>query len=376
MLMDDPSTASRLVNELMLVSVMVGGTGAEAFAAALAEAGAAAEALAGPDPESGYDLAVLLGAPDPDAASDMHGLVQSLTQASERLLLVPVPSDGDDGGRSSPPLPGLTRWFEIFAELGYQPVVDFDAGFVAAGAFLVDRGATAAESELAAFADRLQSVPAAAPLAAPPQADFALQAELAALRDRLPQLEAQVDHLVYESAEAKAALQEAQSRNAGWDGLRGWVNAAVRDRARDTLAALRHDLPILKILRGPDAPPIALSLPRQHPAGGWLSRLFGSSAAAPGPAPVELEETALVRASRYFDPAWYIASTPELCAGECIDPVFHYVFVGSVRRADPGPWFDTGAYLAANPAAAESGMSALAHALRSGAPEVQQEISA
>jgi len=76
----------------------------------------------------------------------------------------------------------------------------------------------------------------------------------------------------------------------------------------------------------------------------------------------------------YFDPAWYIASTPELCTGECLDPVFHYVLVGALRRADPGPWFDTQAYLAAHPAAADSGLSPLGHALRSGAPEVQQEV--
>jgi hypothetical protein len=366
MFMDDQLTASRLVNELMLVSVLVGGTGAEAFAAALTEAGAAAEALAGPDPDPGYDLAVLLGAPDPDSAPEMLGLVQSLTQASERLLLVPLSAAGDD---HAPALPGLTRWFEIFAELGYQPVVDFDAGFVAAGAFLVDRGATAAESELAAFADRLQNSPATAPPATQPPPDRAVQAELDALRERLPQLEAQVDQLTYEAAHA-------EGRNTGWDGLRGWVNAAVRDPARDSLAALRHDLPILNILRGPEAPPIVPSLPRRPTAGGWLSRWFRpSAAAAPGPTPVELEETALVRASRYFDPAWYIASTPELCAGECIDPVFHYVFVGALRHADPGPWFDTQAYLAAHPEAAGSGLSALAHALRSRALEVQNEVA-
>ncbi len=362
--MDDQLTAGRLVNELMLVSVLVAGTGAEVFAAALAEAGAAAEALSVRDPEAGYDLAVLLGAPDPDTAPEMQGLVQSLTQASERLLLVPLSAAGDG---DAPALAGLTRWFEIFAELGYQPVVDFDAGFVAAGAFLVDRGATAAESELAAFADRLQNTPATTPPASQPTPDRALQAELDTLRNRLPQLESQLDHLAYEAAQAEA-------RNAGWDGLRGWVNAAVRDPARDTLAALHHDLPILKILRGPEAPPIALTPPKRQPARGWLSRLFKPSATAPGPTPVELEESALVRASRYFDPAWYIASTPELCTGESLDPVFHYVFVGALRRADPGPWFDTQAYLAAHPAAADSGLSPLGHALRSGAPEVQQEV--
>jgi len=372
MFMDHAVSAARLVNELMLVSVLVAGEGAEAFSAALAEAGAAAEALSMADPGSGYDLAVLLGAPDPDAAPDMHAFVQSLSAASERLLLVPLPPPGEDPTLAPPSLPELTRWFEIFAELGYQPVVDFDASFVAAGAFLVDRGATAAESELAAFADRLQSVPSQAPAASPPLPEPALRAELDSLHERLAEHEARALALSEEVARHEAALHAAELRNAGWDGLRDWVNAAVRDPARDTEAALRHDLPVLALLRGSDFPPIDFSLPSQPTPKGWLRRLFKPAAAekAGGAAPLVLEETAQVRASTYFDPAWYIASTPELCGGACIDPVFHYVLVGAARGADPGPWFDTAAYRASHPESASSSLSPLAHAIRAGAPEI------
>ena len=62
--------------------------------------------------------------------------------------------------------------FELFAEQGFQPVVDYDAGFLGAGAFLVDRNATAADSDLAEFAARVSVGGApeetAAPVPAPP----------------------------------------------------------------------------------------------------------------------------------------------------------------------------------------------------------------
>jgi len=356
--MDYELIAHRLVNELMLVSVVVAGEGAQAFAEALTAAGAAAEVFAGAAPQGGDDLAILLAGQDASTDGATTALVETLSQASERLLFVPLPPTDADGASTAAALPELTLWFEVFAELGYQPVVDFDAGFVAQGAFLVDRAATAAESELAAFADRLQNPPApvmAEPVAGPSAASMA---EVSALRDHLAELAAQAE-------QAEADLHEARSSNAGWDGLRAWVNAAVRDPARDTELALLRDLPRLQTLRGADAPPIDLQAPAPAPERGFFARLFGRPA-KPGVPLRVLEETALVRASAYFDPAWYIASTPELCAGETIDPVFHYVFVGALRAADPGPWFDTAAYLAEHPEVASAGQCALTHALRAG----------
>jgi hypothetical protein len=366
--MDHGVIAHRLVNELMLVSVLVAGEGAEAFAQALDGAGAAAEVLAGGPAQGGADLAILLAAHNAAADDAAQQLVGTLSQASERLLFVPLPPAGADAPGTASSLPELTRWFEIFAELGYQPVVDFDAGFVAQGAFLVDRAATAAESELAAFADRLQNPPAPAMAEPAPAPGLAVQAELASLRDRLADQEARAAELAAQAAHAEAALHEAQASNAGWDGLRAWVNASVRDPARDTERALLRDLPRLKTLRGSDAPPIDLAPPAPAPAQGFFARLFGrpGKPGAPGMELRVLQETALVRASCYFDPAWYIASTPELCTGETIDPVFHYVFVGALRGADPGPWFDSAAYVAAHPEAAETGQCALLHALRAG----------
>ena len=361
--------AQRLVSELMPVSVLVAGDGADTLAAALTEAGAMAEILVGSQGQSGCDLAILLGAPDPDAVPDLHTLIASLSEASDRLLFAPLPLRGAAPADAPPTLPALTRWFEMFADFGYQPVVGFDAGFVAAGAFLVDRASTAAESDLAAFADRLQDIAGPSPSdpgLEPP--DPALEAEISHLHaERAAQL-VQFDALTAEAAAIREALQAEQTRNAGWDGLRAWVNFVVTDPARDTEAALRRDLPRLNALRGPDLVPIVPAVPGAASRPGFFARLFGRRA-KPSPSGALLEGTAIVHASKYFDPAWYIASTPDLCEGERIDPVFHYVFVGAPNGADPGPWFDSAAYLKAHP---EAGDCPLLHAIRTAAPEANE----
>jgi hypothetical protein len=366
-------SADRLVNELMLVSVLVAGDGAAGFAERLEAAGAAAEILGDAAPPAGFDLAILLAAPDSarDAAMATH--VAAMAAASDRLLFAPLPlRDGTDGGGSAA-LPSLNEWFELFAEHGYQPVVDFDADFVAAGAFLVDREATAAESELAAFAERLQN-PAApsAPPPAPPD-DTAGQAARDALQAEIAALQAQI------AALSEAAATAPVAQDASWDALAPWVNAIVSDPARNGAAALRQALPRLLELRGDAAVPTALrALLAERaapPPRRWLARLLRPAGASPRPPDPEiLADIALIRASKYFDAAWYIASTPELLAGEPIDPVLHYVLVGAARGADPGPWFNTAAYVAAHPDAGEPGACPLAHAIRSGDSELSQEM--
>jgi len=375
--------ASRLVTDLMLVNVLVAGQGAEELADALSREGVAAETLSGAHIPAGFDLVILLvgagGLDDPGMAD----FVADLARASERLLFAPLPL-GQAAG--APALPELTRWFELFAELGYQPVVDFDAGFVSAGAFLVDRAATAAESELAAFAERLQFGQEAAGVQreAVQEADRVSRADRDALRAALEEREADLRAVQTELAAAQAALHDAADRaardaaalaaasaaaadNSGWEGLRGWVYHAVRDAARDTEAALARELPLLNALRSAYAPPLALPPLPPAPKPGLFASLFGLIPPAPPvPPPPLLADTALVRASPLFDAAWYIASNPEL-AEAALDPVFHYVLVGSLRGADPGPWFDTAAYLRANPAAGERGICPLLHAIRSGA---------
>ncbi len=389
--------AARLVNDMMLVSVLVAGEGAETAAAALTEAGATAEVLdpLAPMPASApaFDLILLLARSGSVEEAATRELIARLCDAGDRLLFAPLPLAGDReaGGAASPALPELTRWFELFAELGFQPMVEFDAGFVAQGAFLVDRSATAAESELAAFADRLQQGEGAAEGQEGASSAHLAQgeteapksqgapglrarlaerdAELAELRARLAQSEsacaaltARAAALTEEAAKARDDAAAMAASNAGWDGLRHWVRASVSDPGRDSREALAKALPLLNAWRAPALPPLILP-----PRRGRIGRLFARGAA--DTAALLLADTAMVRASPLFDAAWYVASIGGEAAGEAIDPVFHYVFVGGPGGADPGPWFDTAAYLARVADLVGSGVCPLVHAIRSGAAE-------
>ena len=357
--------AEQLVTDLMLVSVLVAGEGAEALAALLAEAGAAADVLAGTEPAGGYDLAILLATPDAAASPATRRMVDALSQASDRLLFAPPPLGGD--ASAGPALPELPLWFELFAELGYQPVVEFDARFVSAGAFLVDRAATAAEGELAALSDRLQlgTEAATAQREAVADAERSVRTELQAARAALAAREAELDRLreaarlheeelatsatraarLAEAAqETEAALRDMEARNAGWDGLRSWVRLEAAAGARNTLAMLLRDLPALNALRAPDLAPVILpAAPRR----GLFARV--SRRPVPAGALPLLEDAALIRASPLFDAAWYVAANPDLFEGAALDPVFHYLLVGGLRGSDPGPWFDSAAYLQTHP---------------------------
>ena len=365
--------AARLVNELMLVSVLVAGEGAAALAADLEAAGADAQSLSDAGTQAGVDLAILLADPAQATAAATRDLVVRLSAASERLLFAPPPLGGAVSGAA---LPELTAWFEVFAEFGYQPVIEFDASFVSPGAFLVDRAATADEGDLAAFADRLQHSPGASPGSRPATAidtspEMRARAERDLLQSRLTAAEADTadtkTQLAGSRAEAlaqagqiaalHAALRSSEDRNAGWDGLRAWVRAAAGDPARDSVAALVRDLPRLNAWRAPAAP-----MPHPAPRGFWRRR---------APTLPILADAALVRASPLFDAAWYVASQPELAQIPPVDPVFHYLLVGSPRGADPGPWFDSAAYHLAHPDVLPRGINPLVHAIRTGAVESQ-----
>jgi len=310
--------AARLIADLMPIAVAVSGPGADKMVAALAAAGAEAEVFSGGG-EAAFDLTVLL-APAGEPGVALGATVAALAGASDRLLFVPV-------SQGQAEAPDLGLWFELFAEQGFQPVVDYDAGFLGAGAFLVDRNATAADSDLADFAARvsLGGAPeeSAAPVAAPlthAQAD-----ERSALREAVASREAELAASRAESAawRARAATASAEADRlkfemGAWDGLGRWVWAACADPGRDTLAALRAA------------------------AGGRLGRRSWFARSG-DPTKAErrlLEDAALIRKSRHFDAAWYIASHPDLAErGE--DPVWHYVLRGAAAGAEPGPYFDS-----------------------------------
>jgi hypothetical protein len=350
--------APRLVADLMPIAMTIaelGGTGlAAAFAAALDRAGAAADVFA-PDPAGlnsqaanpAYDLAVLLTGTEALRASAVSGLIESLAAVSDRLLFIPHPDTNPD----------LDAWFELFAEQGYQPVVDYDASFLGQGAFLVDRNAIAAEGDLSAFAERINLGGA---LAASTQRVASLEAELGTAGDReklkteLASAQARLAAAATRENDVRVRAERAESELAtlreqveGWHGmakaLGAWIAAACAAPARNDLAALR-------------------AASGHKPRPGLLDRLRGRAAPPGAVERQHLADAALIRGNSLFDAGWYIACHPEL-AESGADPVWHYILRGAPAGTDPGPYFDTSAYRAANP---DVSGNPLAQAIRRG----------
>ena len=339
--LDVRALAARIVTDLMPIALAVSGTGEAAFAAALAEAGANPEIFV-PGQAAAFDLAILLT--PPDAARDLveAARIQALAAATDRLLLIPVPLG------AAGPL-DLDSWFEIFAEHGFQPVVEYDAGFLGQGAFLVDRNAIAAESELGAFAERLAMGGA---LASSSQRVAALEAELAQGGDRDNLVKALAARqaeaaLRNRTDQAESAASSMRQQVAAWQRLGIWISAVTQSRARNTLAALHA-------ARG--------SLPPDPSLWSRLLRRRGVPSAADAQL---LADAALLRACPLFDPAWYLAQRPQTAAAGA-DPVWDFLLRGAVEGIEPGPWFDSAAYVAAHPEAADN---PLLHAIKSGEAE-------
>lgn len=63
----------------------------------------------------------------------------------------------------------------------------------------------------------------------------------------------------------------------------------------------------------------------------------------PAPTPSHAEAVAMIRDSRLFDEAWYLASYAEV-ADRGLDPIEHYLTIGAAKGYNPNPLFDTGFY--------------------------------
>jgi len=347
--LDLRALAARVVNDLMPIALAVSGTGEAAFAAALTEAGGNPEIFT-LGQSAAYDLAILLT--PPDAARDLveAARIQALAACTDRLLLIPVPLG------AAGPL-DLDAWFEIFAEHGFQPVVEYDAGFLGQGAFLVDRNAIAAESELGAFAERLAMGGA---LASSSQRVAALEAELAEGGDRdnlvktVAARQAEVAALTAREAalrnrtdQAEAAAAAMREQLVAWQRLGAWISVVTQGRARNTLAALHA-------ARG--------TVPQDF---GFWSRLRRRREVPSAADARLLADAALLRACPLFDPAWYLAQRPQAAANGA-DPVWDFLLHGAAEGIESGPWFDSAAYVARHPDAAGN---ALLHAIKSGEAE-------
>ncbi len=337
--------APRLLADLMPIAIVVADAGtntAEAWRDAFGQAGAGADILTDTT-EPGFDLALLLARPDPAGQDRLSGMVARLATISDRLLFVPVP-DAHDAS------PDLDAWFELFAEQGYQPVVDYDAGFLGQGAFLVDRNATAAETELAAFADRLSlggalaaSTQRVAVLEAEAGDREAMKAELTARRAELASLSAREAAWRGRAEAAEAELVAMRAQLAGWQGmaqaLGRWIRVAAAAPARDQVRALRA----------------AGGAARRRWPARWLAKRGPSAAER-----AMLDDAKLIRTNAAFEADWYIACHPSV-AESGADPVLHYLLHGEAAGAAPGPCFDPASYRAAHPNVTGN---LLAHAIR------------
>jgi hypothetical protein len=76
---------------------------------------------------------------------------------------------------------------------------------------------------------------------------------------------------------------------------------------------------------------------------GWLKRRL-----VPGPTPAEAEDVVSIRESPLFDGAWYLREYPQV-VGTGLSPALHYLRHGARERKNPGPYFDTRAYLQEHP---------------------------
>jgi hypothetical protein len=344
---DLQEAAARLVADLMPIAVAVSGPGEQQVADALGAAGAPPDIFA-PGADAAYDLAILLTSPHAPTDPAETARIQAVATAADRVLLIPVPI-GDAG-----PL-NLDTWFELFAEHGFQPVVEYDAAFLGQGAFLVDRNATAAESELSAFADRLALGGA---LATSSQRVAVLEAELADGGDRdnlkkaLQTAQSELAALTTREAALRNRTEQAEAEAASlrhqltaWQSLGGWIAAVTQSRSRNTLEALHA-------ARGSVPPdPTLWSRLRRRPA-------------RPSPADAALiADAALVRASALFDPPWYLSQRPEQ-ADAGADPVWDYLLHGAALGFSPSPWFDAARYAEEHP---EAVSNPLLHAIKSGA---------
>lgn len=77
-----------------------------------------------------------------------------------------------------------------------------------------------------------------------------------------------------------------------------------------------------------------------------------------------LSTETLIANSGLFDAEWYQATYPDVTESG-LEPLVHYLKIGSRLKRDPGPSFSARRYLETNKDVAELGLDPLVHSLRS-----------
>ena len=83
--------------------------------------------------------------------------------------------------------------------------------------------------------------------------------------------------------------------------------------------------------------------------------------------PTVHQQSEVIRNDALFDPIWYLKRYADVAASR-VDPLEHYLLMGSKEGRDPGPAFSTMAYFASAPDARRDGWTALGHYLLIGRP--------
>jgi hypothetical protein len=88
-------------------------------------------------------------------------------------------------------------------------------------------------------------------------------------------------------------------------------------------------------------------------------------------------QIALIEASRFFNPNWYLGQYPDIARDPKMsaNPARHYLLMGGFEGRNPGPEFDSAFYLATHQDVVESGINPLVHYIKFGERE-QRAIKA
>lgn len=83
------------------------------------------------------------------------------------------------------------------------------------------------------------------------------------------------------------------------------------------------------------------------------------------------QDVALIERSPWFDANWYLSNYPDVAADEaaCQSPARHYLLVGGFAGLNPGPGFDSAAYIACYDDVRESAINPLLHFIKFGEKE-------
>jgi SAM-dependent methyltransferase len=334
--------------------------------------------------EGDYDLVLCIGVLENMPNEEALAAIRNMAAAAPRILFSSSPID----------LKAITHvnvrptryWLERFAEVGFAPVVRFDATFVCPHAMLLERSDEGRDNRsLMAFAEivrqrlmvaevrqnetmtrmALQREVAVARQAETElqqevttarQVEAELQQEIAAARQAEAQSRAELQERIAAlrlgESEARAAAQRAEaaeSRLRAMEQSRAW-------RIVPTLPRTSDRLPLMQRKAGLAWWTFAKQLPRRA----WNQRQA-------------IAAISIFRQTGLFDDDYYKKNNPHIEATG-MDPALHFVRYGWKEGRKPSPAFDPAFYLDQYPDVAATGINPLLHYVRYGRSEGRQPL--